>query len=91
LGSKWRYNRWYLGLNQEERNVLYARLLGFDFPFYLRSGDPDTGVYTIGHLTVQPTEVSDLPLEFVVDGTFFAPGSPPYSFPYGRDVESDEM
>ena len=91
MESKWRLNRWLYGINGEDQNILYARFLGFAFPFILRSAGPGGVLYTVGHFTVQPGEVSDDELRFVVDGTFDVPDPPLNRFPYGIAVEPDHM
>lgn len=90
MESKWRLNHWLLGLGDDDR-ALYARALDFEFPFYLRWARGSGSLYQVGHVTVQPGEVSDFPLFFVTDSEHAVPPPPFGSFPFGWHVESDHM
>lgn len=91
MESKWRLNRWLLGVGSDYPGILYARVLGPDFPVYVRSSPPGDFFYTVGMFSVQPFEVSDFPLIFQVLNTTLKPDGPFQPFPYGLPVESDHM
>jgi len=91
LESKWRLNRWLLGFNDDAPGILYARLLGTVFPFWVRSTPPGTPVYTVGTISTEPPGVPDVEQVFGVISTPLKPLGPFQPFPYGLAVEPDHM